>query len=77
MADRLEALARAYFDCWNMRDGAAVGHLFAADGTLRDWDIAVSGAAAVGEANSNIFRAVPAIAITVERVLADVAKLLN
>jgi predicted ester cyclase len=74
MAERLEALARAYFDCWNTRDGAAVGRKFAESGTLRDWDIAVAGAQAVGEANGNIFKAVPGISVTVERILADVAK---
>jgi len=74
MAQRLEDLARAYFDCWNTRDGAAVGAKFATDGTLRDWDISVSGAQAVGEANGGIFKAVPAISITVERILVDVAR---
>ena len=74
MAERLEALARAYFDCWNTRDGAAVGRKFTPDGTLRDWDVSVAGAAAVGDANGGIFKAVPGIAITVERVLCDAAK---
>ena len=71
MAERLEALARAYFDCWNARDGDAVGRKFAPDGTLRDWDISVAGAAAVGDANGGIFKAVPNICLTVERVVAD------
>ena len=74
MAERLEALARAYFDVWNTHDGSAVGAKFTPDGTLRDWDIAVSGAQAVGDANGGIFKAVPGIAITVESVLADAAK---
>jgi predicted ester cyclase len=74
MAERLEQLARAYFDCWNTRDGAAVGRKFAADGTLRDWDISVSGAEAVSEANGGIFKAVPGISITVEGILVDAAK---
>ena len=74
MAERLEALARAYFDCWNTHDGAAVGAKFAPDGSLRDWDIAVSGAQAVGDANGGIFKAVPGIAITVEGIVADAAK---
>jgi hypothetical protein len=33
--------------------------------TLRDWDVEVSGADAVAEANGNIFKAVPKIAIEV------------
>ena len=74
MAERLEQLARAYFDCWNTRDGAAVGRKFTADGTLRDWDFSVSGAQAVGEANGGIFKAVPGIAITVEGIIVDAAK---
>ena len=74
MAERLEALARAYFECWNAHDSAAVAAKFAEAGTLRDWDIAVSGAQAVGEANGNIFKAVPGINLTVERIIADVAK---
>jgi hypothetical protein len=74
MAERFESLARAYFACWNTRDGAAVGKLFAADGTLRDWDIFASGAEAVGAANGGIFAAVPGIEITVEQVLVDAPK---
>ena len=35
------------------------------EGTLRDWDVSVEGAAAVGEANAKIFAAVPAISIEV------------
>ncbi len=38
---------------------------FAADGELRDWDVSVKGAAAVGEANGKIFSAVPLISIEV------------
>jgi hypothetical protein len=34
-------------------------------GTLRDWDVEVSGAAAVGAANGKIFAAVPTISIEV------------
>ena len=74
MAERLESLARAYFAVWNAHDVAAVAAKFAQDGSLRDWDIAVAGAQAVGEANGNIFKAVPAISITVERIFADAAK---
>jgi hypothetical protein len=66
-----EALARAYFACWNRRDGAAVGALFAPAGTLRDWDTSAAGAAAVGAANAAIFAAVPGIEITVEQVVVD------
>ena len=74
MAERLEALARAYFECWNAHDVAAITSKFAEAGTLRDWDIAVAGAQAVGEANGNIFKAVPGISLTVERIIADAAK---
>ena len=35
------------------------------EGTLRDWDVSVEGAAAVGEANAKIFAAVPTISIEV------------
>jgi hypothetical protein len=71
MSERYESLARTYFDVWNTRDGAAVGKLFAPDGSLRDWDVAVSGAAAVGDANGGIFKAVPGIEITVEQIVVD------
>lgn len=74
MALDLEALARNYFAVWNTRDGAAVGACFAPTGKLRDWDIDVSGAEAVGEANGGIFKAVPAIEITVEALVADAAR---
>lgn len=72
MAERYEKLARDYFATWNKHDGEAVGKLFTQEGTLRDWDISVSGAAAVGEANGNIFKAVPNINITVEKISVDV-----
>lgn len=61
----MEAATHNYFKTWNLRDGAALVPLFAPEGTLRDWDISVSGAEAVGEANGNIFKAVPTIAIEV------------
>ena len=43
---------------------ALVGQ-FALDGELRDWDVAVKGAAEVGAANGKIFAAVPLIKIEV------------
>ena len=69
----MEAATRNYFEVWNQRDGAALVPLFAPEGTLRDWDIAVSGAEAVGEANGNIFKAVPKISIEVLSVHASEA----
>lgn len=71
MALDLDALARNYFAVWNTRDGAAVGACFSPEGTLRDWDVSVSGAQAVGEANGGIFKAVPGIEITVETLVVD------
>ncbi len=71
MAERDESLAPTYFATWNTRDGAAVGKHFSPDGSLRDWDVSVSGAEAVGEANGGIFKAVPGIEITVEAVVVD------
>mmetsp|Transcript_24379 Transcript_24379/g.33584 ORF Transcript_24379/g.33584 Transcript_24379/m.33584 type:complete len:116 (+) Transcript_24379:122-469(+) len=66
MAEELCKLATKYFEVWNTHNGKAVGQLFNSDGTLRDWDIAVEGGDNVGEANGNIFKAVPNIKITVE-----------
>ena len=40
----------------NAHDASAVAALFTPTGTLRDWDIEVHGAAAVGEANGKIVR---------------------
>jgi hypothetical protein len=57
----MEEACKNYFAVWNSHDGAAVGALFTPDGSLRDWDIEVSGAAAVGEANAKIFEAVPKV----------------
>ena len=57
----MEEACRNYFAVWNSHDGAAVGALFTPDGSLRDWDIEVSGASAVGEANTKIFEAVPKV----------------
>ncbi len=57
----MEEACKTYFSTWNSHDGAAVAALFTPDGSLRDWDIEVSGAAAVGEANANIFKAVPQV----------------
>ena len=64
-AAALEATARAYFSARNSHDSAAVGALFAPQGTLRDWDIEVHGSAAVAAANAKIFTAVPKIHIEV------------
>lgn len=64
----MEAAARAYFQTWNTRSGAALVPLFAPDGMLRDWDVEVFGAEAVGEANAKIFAAVPQISIEVLHV---------
>jgi hypothetical protein len=54
MTAHIESLARSYFEIWNTHDGAAVAGSFAEEGTLRDWDISVSGAKSVGEANQVI-----------------------
>jgi len=70
----MDAAARHYFDVWNMHSAEGVAALFAAEGTLRDWDVSVSGAAAVGAANGSIFAAVPNIKISVEDVFVDEAK---
>lgn len=37
----MEAAARHYFSEWNTRNGSALVPLFAADGTLRDWDVRI------------------------------------
>ena len=49
----MEEAALNYFRIWNTRSGAALVPLFAVDGTLRDWDIAVSGAGALGAVSSS------------------------
>lgn len=52
-------------DAWNTHDAAAVASYFAPEGSLRDWDVSVTGADQVGEANGKIFEAVPTIRIEV------------
>jgi hypothetical protein len=64
----MEAAVAAYFSAWNAHDVPALVALFTPAGTLRDWDVEVHGAAAVGEANAKIFAAVPNIKIEVLRV---------
>jgi len=59
---------KKYFDVWNAHDAAGLKELFDASVALRDWDVAVSGAAEVAEANGNIFKAVPAINIEVLQI---------
>lgn len=51
----LTELTTQYFQVWNTHSGSDVGALFTESGTLRDWDIEVQGAQAVGEANGKIF----------------------
>lgn len=72
--EHYESLARAYFDAWNTHSGESVAAKFDKDGSLRDWDISVSGAEAVGQANAGIFSAVPGIHITIEGIVVDVEK---
>ena len=68
----MEAKSLAYFAAWNAKEtrasGATVGAFFAPDGVLRDWDVMVQGADAVGKANASIFAAVPDIQIEVLKV---------
>ena len=52
-------------DAWNTHDAAAVASFFAPEGSLRDWDVSVTGADNVGAANGKIFEAVPTIRIEV------------
>ena len=61
----LTALAEAYFRVWNEHNAARLGQLFQPEGSLRDWDVEVSGRSAVAEANAEIFRALPRITIEV------------
>ena len=61
----METATRAYFTAWNTHSASAVAACFTSTGTLRDWDVAVAGAEAVGEANGKIFAAVPGIHIEV------------
>ena len=55
-------------DAWNTHDAAAVASFFAPEGSLRDWDVSVTGADNVGAANGKIFEAVPTIRIEVRSV---------
>ena len=57
----LQSLSYAYFEAWNAHDATRVGACFAADGTLRDWNIAVVGVKKVADANQTIFEAAPDI----------------
>ena len=63
-----EKLSRQYFKTWNSHDLVALRALFAADVTLRDWDLQASGASAVTKANGDIFEALPKIAIDVKKI---------
>ena len=50
----MESKVIEYFNVWNTHSGDAVAALFAPDGMLRDWDVEVNGALAVGEANAKV-----------------------
>jgi hypothetical protein len=61
----LKKNALRYFDTWNLHDASRLKGLFAAEATLRDWDVEVAGRDAVVAANAKIFAAVPGIKIEV------------
>ena len=71
---KYEALARAYFATWCSHSSTAVGACFAADGTLRDWDVSAEGREAVVKANQGIFDAVPNIKVEILNIFCDDAK---
>eukprot|EP00466_Bigelowiella_natans_P000798 jgi/Bigna1/88213/estExt_fgenesh1_pg.C_290085 len=61
--------AEDYFAAWNSKDLKKLENCFVAEkAVLRDWDISVEGTSKVVEANGNIFKAVPKIAIEVVKV---------
>ena len=61
----LKKNALRYFETWNLHDVGRLKDLFAAEATLRDWDVEVAGRDAVVAANAKIFAAVPGIKIEV------------
>lgn len=61
----LKKNANRYFDVWNSHDVSKLRGLLAAEATLRDWDVEVTGGDAVAAANAKIFAAVPGIKIEV------------
>ncbi|KAK3250230.1 hypothetical protein CYMTET_40384 [Cymbomonas tetramitiformis] len=61
----MDKLAEQYFEVWNQHDVEGLKGLLAPDASLRDWDVSVSGADKVAEANAGIFKAVPGISIEV------------
>ena len=61
----LKKNALRYFETWNLHDVSRLKDLFAAEATLRDWDVEVAGRDAVVAANAKIFAAVPGIKIEV------------
>ena len=61
----LKKNALRYFETWNLHDVTRLKDLFAAEATLRDWDVEVAGRDAVVAANAKIFAAVPGIKIEV------------
>mmetsp|Transcript_34319 Transcript_34319/g.80205 ORF Transcript_34319/g.80205 Transcript_34319/m.80205 type:complete len:114 (-) Transcript_34319:30-371(-) len=73
MAAELEALTKAYFDVFNAHDAAATAGTFSADGSLRDWDNAASGAAKIQETVGGIFKAVPEIKCNILNLAVDPA----
>ena len=62
------SLTETYFRVWNSRVGADVAKLFEPTGTLRDWDISVSGSKEVGDACDGIYKAVPNIKIDILKI---------
>eukprot|EP00472_Partenskyella_glossopodia_P003452 CAMPEP_0197541594 /NCGR_PEP_ID=MMETSP1318-20131121/67247_1 /TAXON_ID=552666 /ORGANISM="Partenskyella glossopodia, Strain RCC365" /LENGTH=121 /DNA_ID=CAMNT_0043100787 /DNA_START=386 /DNA_END=751 /DNA_ORIENTATION=+ len=65
----LEDAAKNYFEVWNSQDLKALEGTFIAENAyLRDWDIEKKGTKEVVAANGGIFKAVPKIKITVEKL---------
>ena len=71
-----EKLARAYFRAWNDHDSASLSTLLAESASLRDWNVEKQGRQAVVDANVDIWKAVPKIAIDIHEIhVAERAKL--